>query len=81
MADASGNADRPPHDDVQLEDLPARPTEPTGATADTGDGSSGPPRLSPESDDDIILIEDLIPRTHIKGGRKIILGEILPPPA
>ena len=33
-----------------------------------------------EPDDDIIPIEDLTPRTNVKGGRKIILGEILPLP-
>jgi hypothetical protein len=81
MADASRNSDRPPHDEVQLGDLRARPASPAGTTADTDGGSSVSPRPSPETgDDDIIAIEDLTPRTNIKGGRKIILGEILPLP-
>jgi hypothetical protein len=30
-------------------------------------------------DDDVIRIEDLAPPTNVKGGRKILLGEILTP--
>jgi hypothetical protein len=30
-------------------------------------------------DDDVILIEDLAPPSNVKGGRKILLGEILTP--
>ena len=30
-------------------------------------------------DDDVILIEDLAPPPNVKGGRKILLGEIVTP--
>ena len=54
-----------PDDEVPLEDLPARPTAPSGSAAD-----SSMPRPSPDqSEDDIIPIEDLAPRTNVKGGR------------
>jgi hypothetical protein len=80
MTNVPRRSDLPPHDEVQLEDLPARPTAQTGATADTGGGSSLPSQSPANADDDIIPIEDLTPRENIKGGRKIILGEILPSP-
>lgn len=35
---------------------------------------------SAEKSDDVIRIEDLAPREDVKGGRKIVLGEILSEP-
>ena len=32
-------------------------------------------------DDDVIRIEDLAPPANVKGGRKILLGEMLTPPS
>ena len=34
---------------------------------------------SPVREDDVIRIEDLAPPGNVKGGRKILLGEILTP--
>ena len=34
-----------------------------------------------EQEDDVIRIEDLAPRENVKGGRKILLGEIPTPPS
>jgi hypothetical protein len=39
-----------------------------------------PSREKPPGDDDVIRIEDLAPPTDVRGGRKILLGEILTPP-
>jgi hypothetical protein len=35
---------------------------------------------SDENSDDVIRIEDLTPRDDVKGGRKIVLGEIISEP-
>ena len=57
-------------DDVRLDDLPARsPDKPDGVPA-------RPSRLILAMDDDVIPIEDLTPRENVKGGRKVILGEV-----
>jgi hypothetical protein len=34
------------------------------------------PSSAQDADDDVIRIEDLSPRENVKGGRKIILGEV-----
>ena len=36
------------------------------------------PKKRESTDDEVILIEDLTPRENPKGGRKIVLGEMLP---
>ncbi len=38
------------------------------------------PREKSAGDDDVIRIEDLAPPSDVKGGRKILLGEVLTPP-
>lgn len=41
---------------------------------------SPPLRESAGGDDDVIRIEDLAPPADVRGGRKILLGEVLTPP-
>lgn len=74
--DATPSADRPA-DDTRLEDLPARPADKTGVAARTS-GAPGVPVVAAGTgiDDDVIRIEDLTPRENVKGGRKVILGEV-----
>jgi hypothetical protein len=36
------------------------------------------PKKRESTDDEVILIDDLTPRENPKGGRKIVLGEMLP---
>lgn len=38
------------------------------------------PSSAQDADDDVIRIEDLTPRENVKGGRKIILGEVVTRP-
>ena len=40
----------------------------------------GSDEASDEKSDDVIRIEDLAPREDVKGGRKIVLGEIVSEP-
>jgi hypothetical protein len=63
------------NDEVRLEDLPARLADKSGSTASRG-GLGTPDRSSSALDDDVIRIEDLTPRENVKGGRKVILGEV-----
>ena len=65
------------NDDVRLDDLPARSADKSERAAVKPDGAVG--RLSRPfalMDDDVIRIEDLTPRENVKGGRKVILGEV-----
>ena len=56
------------NEDVRLNDLPARSPDKSDAGRLT--------RPLSAVDDDVIPIEDLTPRENVKGGRKVILGEI-----
>lgn len=38
-----------------------------------------PPAENEPGDDDVIRIEDLAPPSDVRGGRKILLGEVLTP--
>jgi len=65
-----------PKDEVRLEDLPTRSVDKSETVANR-DGLGRPSRLIVAVDDDVIRIEDLAPRENVKGGRKVILGEIV----
>jgi hypothetical protein len=74
--DATPPAGRPA-DVARLEDLPARPADKAGVTARQSGGSGVPVvPAAAGTDDDVIRIEDLTPRENVKGGRKVILGEV-----
>jgi hypothetical protein len=64
-----------PNDEVRLEDLPVRSADKSETAANRG-GLGTPSRPVPAIDDDVIPIEDLTPRENVKGGRKVILGEV-----
>jgi hypothetical protein len=65
------------NDEVRLEDLPARSADKSeGAAVKRGGALGTPSRPVPTVDDDVIRIEDLTPRENVKGGRKVILGEV-----
>lgn len=64
------------NDEVRLEDLPTRSAD-TSETAARRGGLGTPSRpVAVVTDDDVIRIEDLTPRENVKGGRKVILGEV-----
>jgi hypothetical protein len=63
------------NDEVRLEDLPSRSADKSETAAKRGGlGTPSGPFVS--IDDDVIRIEDLTPRENVKGGRKVILGEV-----
>jgi len=65
------------NDDVRLDDLPARSVNKPGSVSVKSDGvPARPSRPLSAMDDDVIPIEDLTPRENVKGGRKVILGEV-----
>lgn len=67
----------PGQDEGRLGDLPAKSRNDEVAAAEGGSLSArGQVRGDPR-DDDVIRIEDLTPRERVKGGRKIVLGEIV----
>lgn len=38
------------------------------------------PKRPAETSDEVVLLEDLVPRADVRGGRKIVLGEDTPAP-
>lgn len=58
-------------DPNRLEDLSARSTDEARATR-----TNGPVAPAAPEEDDVIRIEDLTPRENVRGGRKVILGEV-----
>jgi hypothetical protein len=67
---------------MPFEDLAPRSADTTGVAATTRGGSGGqasppPPQPPIQADDDVIRIDDLVPRENPKGGKKIILGEVI----
>jgi hypothetical protein len=57
--------------------LPAKSERDEVAAAESGSRSAPAQVDGDPRDDDVIRIEDLTPREHVKGGRKIVLGEIV----
>jgi hypothetical protein len=73
FADRIRPTDHGPDPD-RLEDLSARSTD--EARAIRANEPVAP--VAPE-EDDVIRIEDLTPRENVRGGRKVILGEVTTP--
>jgi len=73
-SDPRGNS-KQTNEDFPLEDLPARSADQSETVA-TGGVLGASSRPGANVDDDVILIEDLTPRENVKGGRKVILGEV-----
>lgn len=67
-------------DDGRLSDLPAKSEHDEVAAAESGSLSAPVQVRGDPRDDDVIRIEDLTPREHVTGGRKIVLGEIVSGP-
>jgi len=67
----------PGQDEGRLGDLPAKSEHDEVAAARSGNLSAPVQVRGDHGDDDVIRIEDLTPREHVTGGRKIVLGEII----